>query len=204
MLATLLPPRLLKRIDDCSTLLSGTAVPVVALLVGMLTSSYTGLVAVWAVIGVGYSLVLTLSGRILRRSASPGNRPALFAARFTLSHGCWLITYPLAGWLGATAGMTATYVVLAAITALGAFAAAPCGLPQTRTIDMSIRPLRTITRIFPARNWFQADTNTPTLYEKIASIRDGLSGIVHDGACRRHVQSPVRSQRRIHIRPRPL
>ncbi|MBD8653774.1 MFS transporter [Rhizobium sp. CFBP 13726] len=143
MLAALLLPRLLKRIDDRPTMLSGTAVLVLALLVGMFTSSYAGLVVVWAVIGVGYSLVLTPSGRILRRSASPEDRPALFAAQFALSHGCWLITYPLAGWLGATAGMTATYVVLAAMTALGAFAAAslwPAADEDDRHVHADLSP----------------------------------------------------------------
>ena len=123
MLAALSLPRLLKKIDDRPTMLAGTAVLVAALLVGMFTTSYTSLVGVWALIGIGYSLVLTPSGRILRRSASPADRPALFAAQFALSHGCWLITYPLAGWLGATAGITATYVALAAVTGLAAFAA---------------------------------------------------------------------------------
>jgi MFS family permease len=124
MLAALLLPRLLKKIDDRPTMLAGTVVLVAALVVGMFATSYAGIVVVWAVIGVGYSLVLTPSGRILRRSASPEDRPALFAAQFALSHGCWLITYPLAGWLGATAGLTATYVVLAVMTALGAILAA--------------------------------------------------------------------------------
>jgi predicted MFS family arabinose efflux permease len=124
MLAALLLPRLLKRIDDRPAMLAGAGVLVAALCVGVFTNSYAGLVIVWAVIGIGYSLVLTPSGRILRRSASPEDRPALFAAQFALSHGCWLITYPLAGWLGATAGIPATYVVLAVITAIGALAAA--------------------------------------------------------------------------------
>lgn len=124
MLAALLLPRLLKKIDDRPTMLAGTAVLVAALFLGLFTNSYSGLIIVWAVIGVGYSLVLTPSGRILRRSAAPEDRPALFAAQFALSHGCWLITYPLAGWLGATAGIPATYVVLTIITALGALIAA--------------------------------------------------------------------------------
>lgn len=42
----------------------------------------------------------------------------MFAAQFALSHACWLLTYPLAGWLGAMAGMQATFVVLGAIAAL--------------------------------------------------------------------------------------
>lgn len=44
--------------------------------------------------------MLTPTGRLLRRSAEAGDRPALFAAQFVLSHACWLLTYPLAGRLG--------------------------------------------------------------------------------------------------------
>ena len=74
--------------------------------------------ALWAALGLGYSVVQTPSGRLLRRSALPEDRPAIFAAQFALSHGCWLITYPLAGWMGARAGMGPTFVVLALIAAL--------------------------------------------------------------------------------------
>lgn len=141
MMAALMLPRLLKSVADRPVMLSGTAVLAVALLVGMVVNSYAGLLIVWAVIGVGYSLVLTPSGRILRRSASPEDRPALFAAQFALSHGCWLITYPLAGWLGATVGLTPTYVVLALLTAAGAVAAAllwPAVEPDERHIHTDI------------------------------------------------------------------
>jgi hypothetical protein len=50
---------------------------------------------------IGYSLTQTPSGRLLRRSSSAEDRPSLFAAQFALSHACWLITYPVAGWIGA-------------------------------------------------------------------------------------------------------
>lgn len=143
MLAALSLPRLLKKIDDRPVMLAGTVVLVAALVAGMFTASYVGLILVWAVIGIGYSLVLTPSGRILRRSSSPEDRPALFAAQFALSHGCWLITYPLAGWLGATAGITATYIVLAVITALGAFAASvlwPADDDDKRHVPVDLDP----------------------------------------------------------------
>ena len=51
-------------------------------------------------------------------------RPALFAAQFALSHACWLLTYPLAGWLGAMLGLETTFYVLAAIAAVGTMIAA--------------------------------------------------------------------------------
>jgi len=60
---------------------------------------------------------------LLRRSAQPEDRPAIFAAQFALSHACWLLTYPLAGWAGATFGLDATFLILAGIAALGLVAA---------------------------------------------------------------------------------
>jgi len=47
----------------------------------------------------------------------------VFAAQFALSHACWLVTYLLAGWLGAGTGMTVTFLVLGGMTALGAILA---------------------------------------------------------------------------------
>ena len=53
------------------------------------------------VLGAGASLIQTPAGRLLRRSCHEVDRPRVFAAQFALSHACWLIAYPLAGWLGA-------------------------------------------------------------------------------------------------------
>ena len=61
----------------------------------------------------------TPTGRLLRRSAQAEDRPALFAAQFALSHACWLLTYPLAGWLGRAAGIPTTLGVLGLVTLLG-------------------------------------------------------------------------------------
>ena len=61
---------------------------------------WLALLGLWAVLGVGYSAVLTPSGRLLRRSSGPEDRSALFAAQFALSHACWLVSYPLTGVLG--------------------------------------------------------------------------------------------------------
>ena len=59
-------------------------------------------------------------GRLVRRSAHAPDRPALFAAQFAPSHACWLITYPLAGWVGARAGQNVSFLALAALGALAA------------------------------------------------------------------------------------
>ncbi|WP_292276778.1 hypothetical protein [Marinobacter sp.] len=34
---------------------------------------------------------------LLTQSSREKDRPALFAAQFSLCHACWLVTYPLAG-----------------------------------------------------------------------------------------------------------
>src|SRR6266852_8182139 len=80
---------------------------------------WPALLVTWIILGVGYSAVMTPSGRLLRRSAHAADRPAVFAAQFALSHACWLLTYPLAGWLGSSAGIVPTSLVLASLTFAG-------------------------------------------------------------------------------------
>ena len=72
----------------------------------------------WMVaMGIAYATVLTPGGRLLRRAAAPAERPALYAAHFALSHAAWLVAYPLAGWLGAEAGMAAAAILLGLLAA---------------------------------------------------------------------------------------
>lgn len=115
MVAALVLPRLLKNIKDRTAMLFGGGILVAGLAVGINLTTYNFLLPLWVVLGVGYSLAQTPSGRLLRRSAHAEDRPALFAAQFALSHACWLITYPLAGWLGANISLTASFVGLAVV-----------------------------------------------------------------------------------------
>ena len=115
MIAALSLPRLLDNISDRSAMLAGAVVLVAGLPVGALINSFGGLLVLWVTLGFGYSLAQTPSGRLLRRSSHPEDRPALFAAQFALSHACWLITYPLAGWLGVKAGLPLTFATLGLI-----------------------------------------------------------------------------------------
>lgn len=119
MLAAFLLPRLLARIADRPVMIGGANVMVAGVALVPLTGSLGGLMALWAVIGFGFSLTQTPIGRIINRSAHEADRGAVFAAQFALSHACWLVTYPLAGWIGAAAGMTAAALVLAGIGGLG-------------------------------------------------------------------------------------
>lgn len=123
MLAALALPKLLELVPDRTAMLAGISLLVIGLLVGMAVPGYQALMPLWFVLGIGYSAAQTPSGRLLRRSSRPEDRPALFAAQFALSHACWLITYPLAGWLGTTAGMDAAFLILACIAAAAVAAA---------------------------------------------------------------------------------
>jgi H+ antiporter protein len=127
MMAALFLPKLLDRVPDRPIMLSAAGLLAAALLAFalLLSASVTtkwvwpGLLSTWTVLGVAYSAVMTPSGRLLRRSAHAEDRPAVFAAQFALSHACWLLTYPLAGWLGSSAGIVPTLLVLAAMTLSG-------------------------------------------------------------------------------------
>nr|QFE31779.1 putative NreB protein [uncultured bacterium] len=125
MLVALLLPRLLDKRPDRPAMLAGASILTIGLAVGFEVASWSGgfewpaLLMTWFGIGIGYSMTQTPSGRLLKRSAASADRPAVFAAQFSLSHACWLITYPLAGQLGAALGMAPTFAVMAAITAVG-------------------------------------------------------------------------------------
>ncbi|WIY27465.1 MFS transporter [Parasedimentitalea psychrophila] len=121
MLAALTLPRVLslasdRRIMSAGALISLAALALLAVQVQLAGLSLAGLLVAWLGIGIGYSTILTPSGRLLRRSAQAEDRPAIFAAQFTLSHGCWLVTYPLSGWLLSQYG---TGPALWGLTALG-------------------------------------------------------------------------------------
>jgi MFS family permease len=119
MLAAFLLPRILARYPDRPVMIGGASVMVAGVALVPLVASLPALIALWSVIGFGFSLTQTPIGRIINRSAREADRGAVFAAQFALSHACWLVTYPLAGWIGAGAGLSAAALVLAAIGAAG-------------------------------------------------------------------------------------
>ena len=125
MLAALALPRLLERLADRRVMLTA------GFLLAALTLAHAGyqmmqglpgwgmLLVIWGLSGLFYAAILTPSGRLLRNSAHAEDRPALFAAQFTLSHLCWLMTYPTAGWAGSGLGLPAAMAVLGAIGLVG-------------------------------------------------------------------------------------
>lgn len=115
MAVALLLPRLLDRAPDRPVMLAGGVLSGAALLLGCADPGFAGALAIWFLLGAGSSAIQTPTGRLLRRSAHPGDRPAIYAAHFALSHGCWLVCYPLAGWAGAALGLPVLFALLAAM-----------------------------------------------------------------------------------------
>lgn len=123
MLVALSLPRVLDKLPQRAPMLLGGVLMSASLFLGLLQPDYGQLLALWLLLGAGSSLVLTPAGRLLRQSCREQDRPALFSAQFSLSHGCWLVAYPLAGWLGASVGLTETFAVLGVIALVSTAAA---------------------------------------------------------------------------------
>ncbi|MDO9354382.1 MAG: MFS transporter, partial [Solirubrobacteraceae bacterium] len=117
-------PRVLRRVSDRAAMLTGAAVLAAALTAVAAVPSYAALLLTWLVLGIGLALVQTPAGRLIQRSADPEELPPLFAAQFALSHLCWLVTYSVAGVLGAAIGVTNVTLILAAICAAAGMVAA--------------------------------------------------------------------------------
>jgi len=123
MAAACILPRILERYSDRAVMVAGAGLMTPPLLIAAFAlerlqsqNAWTAILTLWPMLGAGYAMVVTPTGRLLRRSAQEADRPALFAAQFALSHACWLVTYPMAGWLGAKAGLPLTLIAHAALT----------------------------------------------------------------------------------------
>lgn len=130
LLVALTLPRILDRVGPRPVMLTGAVTLLIGLGSGVALSladsgnwRWTAAIAVWSVVGAGTAGVLTPTGQVLKRSSLAADRPALFAAQFSLSHLAWLVTYPIAGWLTTAAGLTATWVTLTLIAGAGIAAA---------------------------------------------------------------------------------
>ncbi|MDB5658244.1 MAG: putative NrbE-like protein [Cypionkella sp.] len=118
ILAAFLLPHVLNRMDDRPVMLAGAGGMVAVVALTPLMPGLVSLMILWALIGFGFACSQIPIGRILNRSAHAVDRPAVFAAQFALSHAAWLVTYPLAGWLGSTYGLPQAALGLAALGAV--------------------------------------------------------------------------------------
>ena len=128
LLVALFLPRVLDRIAERVVMMTGALVLVAGVLaaVAMTTTqaaSWMITAPIWVVIGAGMAMIVTPTGRVIRGSVAKQELPAGFAAQFSLSHLAWLVTYPIAGWIGTASGFTLAWTVLASLAIVGAIAA---------------------------------------------------------------------------------
>lgn len=126
MIVALTVPWLLRRIADTTAMMIGavSSMVVLAVIAGVIpvavdADAWWSLVMIWGVQGATVSLMLTPSSKIVQKNSTETTRPALFAAQFSLSHACFLITYPLAGALSVAVGLSTTATILVVIGAAG-------------------------------------------------------------------------------------
>lgn len=135
MFVALSAPKVLDRFGDRPVMLTGAAVIPVALagaaaltLVGVPGTGWWLLLGLWFLLGAANATILMPSARLLRDASTEDTRPYVFTAQFSLSHACYILTYPLAGWVGALAGLgwaASALAIIAIIGSAGAFLSWP-------------------------------------------------------------------------------
>lgn len=135
-------PKLLDTLPDRPVMLAGglTLPILLAAVTGTIawlegSAQWIALLVSWVMLSAATSMILTPSARLLRRNSTEQNRPAVFAAQFSLSHACFLVTYPLAGVLGSAIGLPGVGIILVALGALGAITAAMAWRAAPKTQD---------------------------------------------------------------------
>ena len=132
MLVALSMQRLLSRISDRRVMVTGaalTSVTLAATAILLLAEPPAGVgwvmfALAWLSLGIGASLINTPAARLVHYESEPGSRAAVFAAQFSLSHACFFVTYPLAGWLGVVAGQPVAAGALGGLAVLATVVAA--------------------------------------------------------------------------------
>lgn len=141
-------PWVVDRIGVIRTMVVGATVITIGLVAAVAvtmiaTSSGAGwipLLGVWVLLGMGTSLVNTPSSRLLADASTPANRNLVYTAQFALSHACFLLTYPIAGWLGAV-NLTGAAVALTLVSVVALISV----IIQARVVDttVAVRPQAT-------------------------------------------------------------
>ncbi|WP_341951980.1 MFS transporter [Salinibacterium sp. TMP30] len=120
LIALNIPP-LVERFGVIRTIITSTLLITIGLSAAVIvtavaapsSSGWGWLLATWMMLGMGTSLVNTPSSRLLADASTPANRNLVYTAQFALSHACFLVTYPIAGLIGASSLTLAVLVLLA-------------------------------------------------------------------------------------------
>ncbi|MDQ1179544.1 MFS family permease [Rhodococcus sp. SORGH_AS 301] len=139
MMVAFAVPRILTVVDDRRLMLAGgvvvslgtTGAVALAALRPNGAAGWASLAVVWAVLGAGTSMISTPSARVITRDSDDGDRDELFTAQFSLSHACFLLTYPVAGWVGAEVSQVVAASIIAVLATLAALGAGRLWTPAS-------------------------------------------------------------------------
>ncbi|WP_375002919.1 MFS transporter [Aeromicrobium sp. CTD01-1L150] len=144
MIVALCVPRVLEHVRDRTVMLAGGILTPCGLVLAAAASSnerlWPALLLVWMFLGASASLVLTPSGLIVNQNVSEAERPAAFAAHFSLSHACFLLIYPLAGWAGARVGVPGSALILGTVAVFATVTAIILWTRVSRHNRQDVRP----------------------------------------------------------------
>lgn len=119
-----LVPRLLARRSDRTLMLAGTALSTSALILAAFATTYATLLVMWVAIGVGASVAQLPATFAVRRYARREEYHVMFGGLMAITYAAYFVAYQVAGRVGASAGMDATFVLLGGIAVAFALLAA--------------------------------------------------------------------------------
>lgn len=115
------------------------------LLPGVLVPPLLLFFLLWVGNGAGQALIAIPSSTLLAEHTTTAQRGRAYAAHFALTHACWLLTYPAAGWAGTQWGapfaFTVFGVVCIAISVVAIAVGKGSSMPHTHSrSELPLRP----------------------------------------------------------------
>jgi len=125
------------------SLLLGGCVLTAVLLPGVLAPPLWLFSLLWFGNGAGQALIAIPSSTLLAEHTTTAQRGRAYAAHFAITHACWLITYPAAGWAGAQWGPAQSFSVFGIacmmVTLIAFFMKSGTLTPHRHALDLSGR-----------------------------------------------------------------
>ncbi|RXK11908.1 MFS transporter [Halarcobacter mediterraneus] len=111
MIVALFLPKLLNKLEIRKVIFLGSFILSLGLLFSSLNPNTILFLLLWFFLGVGLSLIQVPAGFLVRISCKEEDSTNYFTANFSLSHLCWMIAYPLSGYMGVTYGLSTTFIL---------------------------------------------------------------------------------------------
>lgn len=116
MLIALLIIKLYKYISIRSIILLGSSTLTLALFIGYFISTWNEFLVLWFILGIGLSLIQVPVGVLIKQISTNENSFYFFSANFSLSHLCWMFTYPFLGYIGTIYNLNEIFLILFTIS----------------------------------------------------------------------------------------